>query len=116
MRKSKVNGFPKEEINSKKSEIELDSDEELESDDGNMEVLEKNSQDQNSEEMVIEENDELAKESLKKKQKKRKKGIIYISNIPKHMNVTILREMLGQHGKIGRVYLQPEKPSGIIKF
>ncbi|XP_020808600.1 pre-rRNA-processing protein esf2 [Drosophila serrata] len=43
--------------------------------------------------------------------KKRKKGIIYISNIPKHMNVTRLREILGDFGKIGRVYLQPEKLS-----
>ncbi|KAH8397774.1 hypothetical protein KR222_000965 [Zaprionus bogoriensis] len=44
--------------------------------------------------------------------KKRKKGIIYISNIPKHMNVTRLREILGDFGKIGRVYLQPEKKPG----
>lgn len=44
--------------------------------------------------------------------KKRKKGIIYISNIPKHMNVTRLREILGECGKIGRVYLQPEKKLG----
>lgn len=44
--------------------------------------------------------------------KKRKKGIIYISNIPKHMNVTRLREILGEFGKIGRVYLQPEKQPG----
>ncbi|XP_034476807.1 pre-rRNA-processing protein esf2-like [Drosophila innubila] len=44
--------------------------------------------------------------------KKRKKGIIYISNIPKHMNVTRLREILGGFGKIGRVYLQPEKQLG----
>lgn len=47
-----------------------------------------------------------------KTQKKRKKGIIYISNIPKHMNVTRLREILGECGKIGRVYLQPEKKLG----
>ncbi|XP_017084590.1 pre-rRNA-processing protein esf2 [Drosophila eugracilis] len=43
--------------------------------------------------------------------KKRKKGIIYISNIPKHMNVMRLREILGEFGTIGRVYLQPEKLS-----
>jgi len=43
--------------------------------------------------------------------KKRKMGIIYISNIPKHMNVTRLREILGEYGAIGRVYLQPEKLS-----
>ncbi|XP_017094823.3 uncharacterized protein [Drosophila bipectinata] len=43
--------------------------------------------------------------------KKRKKGIIYISNIPKHMNVTRLKEILSEFGTIGRVYLQPEKVS-----
>lgn len=48
-----------------------------------------------------------------KPKKKRKRGIIYISSIPKHMNVTILREMLGQYAKISRIYLQPEKLSGI---
>ncbi|XP_073828761.1 uncharacterized protein [Musca autumnalis] len=47
-----------------------------------------------------------------KPKKKRKKGIIYISNIPKHMNVTRIREILGEYGKIGRVYLQPEKLPG----
>ncbi|XP_075156912.1 uncharacterized protein LOC142230167 [Haematobia irritans] len=47
-----------------------------------------------------------------KPKKKRKKGIIYISNIPKHMNVTRIREILGEYGNIGRVYLQPEKLPG----
>lgn len=47
-----------------------------------------------------------------KPKKKRKKGIIYISNIPKHMNVTRMREILGEYAKIGRVYLQPEKLPG----
>ncbi|XP_036348013.1 pre-rRNA-processing protein esf2-like [Rhagoletis pomonella] len=47
-----------------------------------------------------------------KPKKKRKKGIIYVSNIPKHMNVTRIREILGEYGKIGRVYLQPEKLPG----
>lgn len=44
--------------------------------------------------------------------KKRKRGIIYISSIPKYMNVTILREMLSQYAKIGRIFLQPGKLSG----
>lgn len=39
--------------------------------------------------------------------KKRKKGIVYLSSIPKYMNVTKLRELLGQFGKIERVFLQP---------
>uniref|UniRef100_A0A1A9W355 Activator of basal transcription 1 n=1 Tax=Glossina brevipalpis TaxID=37001 RepID=A0A1A9W355_9MUSC len=50
----------------------------------------------------------INEESLKSK-KKRKKGIIYVSNLPKHMNVTRIREFLGAYGKIGRVYLQLEK-------
>lgn len=47
-----------------------------------------------------------------KPKKKRKKGIIYISNIPKHMNVTRMREILGEYAELGRVYLQPEKLPG----
>ncbi|XP_065363755.1 uncharacterized protein LOC135957026 [Calliphora vicina] len=54
----------------------------------------------------------LRKSGLEKIKKKRKKGIIYVSNIPKHMNVTRIREFLGEYGKIGRVYLQPEKLPG----
>lgn len=38
--------------------------------------------------------------------KRRKKGIVYISSIPKYMNVTKLRELLGEYGEIGRVFLQ----------
>lgn len=56
--------------------------------------------------------DGLRKSGEVKPKKKRKKGIIYISNIPKHMNVTRVREILGEYGKIGRVYLQPEKLPG----
>ncbi|XP_067639719.1 uncharacterized protein [Eurosta solidaginis] len=60
-----------------------------------------------------EEDDEMDLGNFKlKPKKKRKKGIIYISNIPKHMNVTRVREILGEYGKIGRVYLQPEKLPG----
>lgn len=44
--------------------------------------------------------------------KKRKRGIIYISSIPKYMNVTILREMLSEYAKIGRIFLQPGKLTG----
>lgn len=44
--------------------------------------------------------------------KKKKRGIIYISTIPKYMNVSILREMLGQYAVINRVFLQPGKTPG----
>lgn len=47
-----------------------------------------------------------------KSSKKKKRGIIYISTIPKFMTVTILREMLGQYAKINRVFLQPGKQAG----
>lgn len=57
-------------------------------------------------------------ESKEKPEKKKKRGIIYISSIPKYMNVTILREMLSEYAKIGRIFLQPGKLSGepIDKF
>lgn len=46
-----------------------------------------------------------------KSEKKKKRGIIYLSSIPKYMNVTILREMLSEYAKIGRIFLQPGKLS-----
>jgi hypothetical protein len=39
--------------------------------------------------------------------KKRKCGIIYISTLPPHMNVTKIREIFSWYGDIGRVFLQP---------
>jgi ESF2/ABP1 family protein len=39
--------------------------------------------------------------------KKRKCGIIYISTLPHHMNVTKIREIFSLYGDIGRVFLQP---------
>lgn len=38
--------------------------------------------------------------------KKKKSGIIYLSSIPKYMNIITVREMFSTYGKIGRVYLQ----------
>lgn len=40
------------------------------------------------------------------KKKKAKRGIIYLSTIPKYMNVTKIREIFSSYGEIGRVYLQ----------
>lgn len=48
--------------------------------------------------------------------KKKKRGIIYVSTIPKHMTVAILREMLGQYAKVGRIFLQPGKTTGTVIF
>ncbi|KAK2580585.1 hypothetical protein KPH14_007707 [Odynerus spinipes] len=38
--------------------------------------------------------------------KKKKSGIIYLSTIPKYMNITRIREIFSNYGKVGRVYLQ----------
>lgn len=38
--------------------------------------------------------------------KKVKKGIIYLSTIPKFMNVTMIRQIFSEYGKVDRVYLQ----------
>ena len=43
--------------------------------------------------------------------KKEKRGIIYLSTIPKFMNVTKVREIFGEYGEIDRVFLQPEEQS-----
>uniref|UniRef100_A0A182K5U2 Activator of basal transcription 1 n=1 Tax=Anopheles christyi TaxID=43041 RepID=A0A182K5U2_9DIPT len=49
------------------------------------------------------------------KKKQRKAGVIYISSIPKHMNVTILRSLLEPFGDIGRIYLQPAQTGGQVR-
>lgn len=41
--------------------------------------------------------------------KKKKHGILYISSIPKFMTVSILRELLGEYARVGRIFLQPAK-------
>uniref|UniRef100_A0A182Q394 Activator of basal transcription 1 n=1 Tax=Anopheles farauti TaxID=69004 RepID=A0A182Q394_9DIPT len=51
-----------------------------------------------------------------KKKNRHKPGVIYISSIPKHMNVNILRTMLESFGEIGRIYLQPAKKDGKVKM
>lgn len=47
---------------------------------------------------------------------KKKKGIIYMSSIPKFMNVTILRELLSEFAAIGRIFLQPGKLSSEFNY
>ena len=44
--------------------------------------------------------------SVAQPEKKKKRGIIYLSSIPKYMNVTKVREIFSEYGEIGRVYLQ----------
>lgn len=45
---------------------------------------------------------------LKLAKKIRKKGIIYISSIPEHMNVAMCRELMECFGEVGRIFLQPD--------
>jgi len=51
---------------------------------------------------------QIQKEVIKveKLGKKIKRGIIYLSTIPKYMNITMIREIFSAYGKVGRVYLQ----------
>ncbi|XP_049533163.1 activator of basal transcription 1 [Anopheles darlingi] len=47
--------------------------------------------------------------------KKSVAGIIYISSVPKHMNVTILRELLDPYGEVGRIYMQPARKGNTVR-
>ncbi|XP_046991441.1 activator of basal transcription 1-like [Schistocerca americana] len=47
------------------------------------------------------------KHRVQRETSKAKRGIIYLSTIPPYMNVTKVREIFGQFGELGRVYLQP---------
>ncbi|XP_014607159.1 PREDICTED: activator of basal transcription 1 isoform X1 [Polistes canadensis] len=47
--------------------------------------------------------------------KKKKSGIIYLSSIPKYMNIITVREMFSTYGKVGRVYLQLAENPGSDK-
>ncbi|XP_043791184.1 activator of basal transcription 1-like [Apis laboriosa] len=38
--------------------------------------------------------------------KKRKRGIVYLSNIPKYMNISKIRELFSIYGEVGRIYFQ----------
>lgn len=54
----------------------------------------------------------VIKPRLKIEQITRKRGIIYISSIPKHMNVTLCRELFEAFGDVGRIFLQPDQKAG----
>jgi hypothetical protein len=47
--------------------------------------------------------------------KQEKRGIIYLSTIPKYMNVIKIREIFSVYGEVGRIYLQLAQ-SGILIF
>lgn len=44
--------------------------------------------------------------------KKKKRGIIYLSTIPKHMTVSIARDMFNQYADVGRMFFQPATKPG----
>mgnify|MGYP000869500098 CR=1 FL=1 len=48
--------------------------------------------------------------------KQNKKGIIYLSTLPKTMNVTRLREIMENFGEVGRIFLQPQKTGRSHQF
>lgn len=52
--------------------------------------------------------------SANKLQKPPKRGIIYLSSIPPYMNVTRIREVFGEFGTLGRVYLQLAEQGWLI--
>lgn len=43
----------------------------------------------------------------KKKSKPQEPGVIYLSRIPALMNVKTIKDIFGQYGEIGKVFLQP---------
>ncbi|KAH8411633.1 hypothetical protein KR215_007695, partial [Drosophila sulfurigaster] len=101
--KKKTKSLPPPPQNAEESEDDVEQpqeDNETEKDDDN---------DDDDDEMDLANFNASAKAATATVPKKRKKGIIYISNIPKHMNVTRMREILSDFGKVGRIYLQPEK-------
>lgn len=80
------------------------SDSEDNDDDEEMKMDESENDEDHEEEAPASQN-----QSDKPKPKIGKKGILYISNIPRHMNVTICRELMEQFGEVGRIFLQPDK-------
>eukprot|EP00088_Acartia_fossae_P059331 TRINITY_DN7026_c0_g1_i7.p1 TRINITY_DN7026_c0_g1~~TRINITY_DN7026_c0_g1_i7.p1 ORF type:complete len:346 (-),score=112.29 TRINITY_DN7026_c0_g1_i7:116-1153(-) len=49
-------------------------------------------------------------------EKKRKPGIIYLSSVPEGMNVSQTTSFFAQFGRVGRVFLQPDKKLGYRQF
>lgn len=84
----------------------------------NMEITNDRSSDQESEFGEKSPNESMDETEVAQEpnvpKKKKKKGIVYISSIPKFMTVSILREQLGRYATIGRVYLQAAETKGKI--
>lgn len=54
----------------------------------------------------IENIEDVKLDNTSKVEKKKKRGIVYLSNIPKYMNITKIRELFSIYGKVGRIYFQ----------
>lgn len=50
--------------------------------------------------------------SDKLEEKERKSGVLYFSSIPPLFTVTRMREEMAKFGKVGRIFLHPEKRRG----
>lgn len=59
-------------------------------------------------------NDEKQKKR-KLKETTSKAGVVYLSRIPRYMNVKILKERLSYFGEVGRIYLQADEESRVCK-
>ncbi|XP_076246648.1 activator of basal transcription 1 [Calliopsis andreniformis] len=53
--------------------------------------------------------EDILKPENSPKPKKRKRGIVYLSSIPKYMNIAKIRELFSVYGTVGRIYLQLEE-------
>ncbi|XP_029640926.1 activator of basal transcription 1 [Octopus sinensis] len=76
---------------------------------------------QESNSLETEQNEEEEDESASKKTilpsqiSEAESGVIYLSRIPRFMNVKVLKEQLSRCGKIGRVFLQADGESRVCK-
>lgn len=50
-------------------------------------------------------------EMISNRKRRNKKGIIYLSTLPEHVNVNKLREMMENFGEVGRIFLQSKDRS-----
>jgi len=48
----------------------------------------------------------IVEAKVEKFSKKVKKGILYLSKIPKYMNIAMIREIFSTCGKVDKIYLQ----------
>jgi len=63
----------------------------------------------NSEEEELEEEEEIGRISPEAPVKRKKPGVIYLSSVPDGMNVSQTTAFFSEFGRVGRVFLQPDK-------